>query len=85
VSAAAHIGAFALIFNEHQDILLCHRRDLDLWNLPGGGMEAGETPWQAVVREVEEEVGWMTEDLKAAILREMKCGRLGQPEDVARR
>ncbi len=58
--------------------------NLDLWNLPGGGMESDETPWQAVIREVVEEVGWMTEDLKAAILREMKFGRLGQPEDVAR-
>lgn len=48
-------------------------------------MESGETPWQAVIREVVEEVGWMTEDLKAATLREMKFGRLGQPEDVAHR
>ncbi len=58
----------------------------DLWNLPGGGMESGEMPWQAVIREVEveEEVGGMTEDLKAAIRREMKFGRLAQPEDVAR-
>jgi 8-oxo-dGTP diphosphatase len=28
-----------------------------VWNVPGGRVEAGETPWQAVVREVEEEVG----------------------------
>lgn len=55
------IGAFALIFNEQSEILLCHRGDLDLWNLPGGGMEAGETPWDAVIREVEEEVGLVVE------------------------
>ncbi len=30
---------------------------MDRWNLPGGGVLSGETPWQAVVREVQEEVG----------------------------
>jgi len=48
-------GAFATITNEREEILLCHRRDLDLWNPPGGGVELGESPWEAVVREVREE------------------------------
>lgn len=51
------IGAFALIVDDRQQVLLCHRRDLDRWNLPGGRVEFGETPWQALVREVKEEVG----------------------------
>ena len=38
-------------------MLLCHRTDRDLWNLPGGRVEATESPWDAVVREVTEEVG----------------------------
>jgi len=28
-----------------------------IWTLPGGGLEFGETPWSAAVREVEEETG----------------------------
>ena len=28
-----------------------------MWNLPGGAMERGEAPWEAVIREVYEEVG----------------------------
>ena len=51
------IGAFAVVFNASQKILLCHRRDLDLWDLPGGGVEEGELPTEAVIREVHEETG----------------------------
>ena len=51
------IGAFAIILDKQKRVLLCHRRDYDLWNLPGGGLEAGEAPWECVVREVKEEVG----------------------------
>lgn len=50
-------AAFAIILNEQNEILLCHRRDYDLWNLPGGGIEAGESPREAVIREVKEETG----------------------------
>jgi len=51
------LGAFAVILDEHRRVLLCHRTDKDLWNLPGGGLEVRESPWSAVVREVREEVG----------------------------
>jgi 8-oxo-dGTP diphosphatase len=51
------IGACAIIFDERDRVLLSHRRDLDLWNLPGGGVESGELPTEAVVRETREETG----------------------------
>jgi 8-oxo-dGTP diphosphatase len=51
------IGAFAVILDKNDRVLLCHRTDQDNWNLPGGTVEQAETPWDAVVREVEEEVG----------------------------
>jgi len=50
-------GAFAVIFDGTRRVLLCHRRDIDAWNLPGGGVEDGEAPWDAVLREMREEVG----------------------------
>ncbi|MBI4433772.1 NUDIX domain-containing protein [Candidatus Uhrbacteria bacterium] len=53
----ATIGAFGIIFDADGRVLLCHRTDRDLWNLPGGTMESAEVPWETVVREVEEEVG----------------------------
>lgn len=51
------IGAFAIIFDEHGRVLLSHRIDVDAWNLPGGRVEAGEMPDEAVVRETAEETG----------------------------
>lgn len=50
-------GAFAIIFNDEKQVLLCHRRDMDAWNLPGGGLEPGELPTECVIREVREETG----------------------------
>jgi ADP-ribose pyrophosphatase YjhB (NUDIX family) len=43
--------------DDESRILLCHRTDRDMWNLPGGRVEAHESPWDAVLREVAEEVG----------------------------
>jgi 8-oxo-dGTP diphosphatase len=51
------IAAFATIFDAEGRVLLCHRRDMDAWNLPGGGLEIGELPDQCTVREVREETG----------------------------
>lgn len=51
------VGAFAIIFDEQGCVLLSHRRDLDVWNLPGGGVESGELPTETVVRETKEETG----------------------------
>jgi ADP-ribose pyrophosphatase YjhB (NUDIX family) len=55
--AIFRIGVFALIFNDEKQVLLGHRRDIDWWNLPGGGMEDGETVDEALCREVREETG----------------------------
>lgn len=51
------LGAFAVIFDQNGRVLLSHRRDVDHWNLPGGGVEPFELPTEAVIREVEEETG----------------------------
>lgn len=53
----AKIATFGIILDNNNRVLLCHRRDMDLWNLPGGGCNDGESPWDACAREVKEEVG----------------------------
>jgi 8-oxo-dGTP diphosphatase len=47
-----------IVFSEdRQKILLIKRRDVPVWVLPGGGIEAGESPEAALLREMEEETG----------------------------
>jgi len=47
----------AVVTNDDGDILLIHKTDNDLWALPGGGHDAGESIAETVVREVKEETG----------------------------
>jgi ADP-ribose pyrophosphatase YjhB (NUDIX family) len=47
----------AIVTNANGAILLVHKTDNDLWALPGGGMDIGESIAQAVTREVKEETG----------------------------
>lgn len=49
------IAAFAIIEREGM-VLLARRRDIGWWNLPGGGLESGETVDECLLREVREEV-----------------------------
>jgi len=55
------VGAFGIITDEKDRVLLYLRNDYELWNLPGGAVENGETPWDCVIREVKEETGLNTE------------------------
>jgi ADP-ribose pyrophosphatase YjhB (NUDIX family) len=47
----------AAVRDEHGQLLLIHRTDNDLWALPGGGHDIGESIADTVVREVREETG----------------------------
>ena len=46
----------ALVFNEDGEILLCQEKN-GKWDMPGGGIDHGETPQEALKREVMEEMG----------------------------
>jgi len=51
-------AAFAAIFNPAGEILLVHLSyDQHQWSMPGGGIDPGESPTEAVIREVREETG----------------------------
>ena len=52
-------GVRAIILDEEQRMLLVrqHHDGKDIWMVPGGGIEDGETPEQAALRELKEECG----------------------------
>ena len=45
------------IVKTDEKVVLVKRRDVPVWVLPGGGVDGGESPEEAVVREVLEETG----------------------------
>ena len=51
------VGAYAVIQDKKDRVLLSHRRGLDIWALPGGHVEEGELPTEAATRETKEETG----------------------------
>jgi 8-oxo-dGTP diphosphatase len=55
-SARFRVGVFAVIERDGA-YLLAHRADIPWWNLPGGGLEYGETLQDGIIREVREEIG----------------------------
>ncbi|USQ85855.1 NUDIX hydrolase [Streptomyces phaeoluteigriseus] len=66
---AAARGAVAIIANRRGDLLLHLRDDLpniawaNHWSVLGGGCDPGETPAEAIVRELDEEAGLAAEHL----------------------
>jgi NADH pyrophosphatase NudC (nudix superfamily) len=49
----------AIVPTERGELLLVHKTDNDLWALPGGGMDVGESMSETVVREVKRRPGSM--------------------------
>jgi 8-oxo-dGTP pyrophosphatase MutT (NUDIX family) len=50
-------AASAIVANERGEILMQRRKDNDLWALPGGTMDLGESIGETAIREVREETG----------------------------
>jgi 8-oxo-dGTP pyrophosphatase MutT (NUDIX family) len=66
----------AIVRNESGQILFILRADNGNWDLPAGSIDPGESPAQAVVREVREETGLHVEPIAVAGVFGGECLRL---------
>jgi 8-oxo-dGTP pyrophosphatase MutT (NUDIX family) len=55
-------GANALALDETGRVLLVRHRYMPGWHLPGGGVKRAEPPAEAVIRELREETGLVSND-----------------------
>lgn len=66
------VGAYALCQNAKGQVLLCRmaggKEQAGCWTLPGGGIDFGEAPAAAALRELEEEAGLAGEVTDLALI-----------------
>ena len=54
---ASSVGVKGFVLNSSNELLLVEHTYCDGWHFPGGGAKSGETPFEALKRELEEETG----------------------------
>jgi putative (di)nucleoside polyphosphate hydrolase len=57
-------GVGIILVNSKRQLFLAKRIGKDAWQFPQGGMMADETPEQAMIRELKEEIGLHASDVK---------------------
>jgi ADP-ribose pyrophosphatase YjhB (NUDIX family) len=56
-ATAIKLGVAVLVADANESVLLELRRDCELWGVPGGRVETGESVRAAAIREIQEETG----------------------------
>jgi len=71
-------GVSIIFINDNDEILLLLRDDKDtipypnMWDLPGGHVDSGETPEECIIREMKEEMGLELKNFKPVSVMEFE-------------
>ena len=77
-------GAGVMLLNRDGKVFVAQRLDstLEAWQMPQGGLDEGEEPWDAALRELEEETG-----IRPHLVQQIACSprlhRYTLPEELA--
>src|SRR5687767_11654832 len=74
-----YIDKLALIEIRDKKVLVALSKGKDKWYVPGGKREAGETDEQALVREIQEELGMALDPLKLEYFNTYEAQAHGKP------
>lgn len=73
-------GVRVILVRDGRVVLVRHWFSPGIWTLPGGGIEKGETPREAGVREVREEIGYTVNSFGGQV--GIYRGRMGRRDSV---
>ncbi|KTT32772.1 DNA mismatch repair protein MutT [Pseudomonas oryzihabitans] len=73
-----HIAA-AVLLNEHQQLLLVRKRGTSAFMQPGGKIDPGEQPLDALIRELHEELGLVIDPSDATFLGNYQAPAANEP------
>jgi 8-oxo-dGTP diphosphatase len=74
------VVAAALVQNARGELLLVRKRGTECFMLPGGKIETGESPAQALARELQEELGATYQSVHARSLGVFKAAAANEPD-----
>lgn len=78
MTTTLHIAA-AVLLNEHQQLLLVRKRGTSAFMQPGGKIDRGEQPLDALIRELQEELGLVIDPSDATFLGQYQAPAANEP------
>jgi len=81
MTTSADFVVSAVVIRDHDGrVLLVRKRGTNRYMLPGGKIEVGETPAQAAIRELNEEVGAVLDDAALTFLGDWITAAANEPD-----